>query len=806
MTTLSDIAVDDCKPSQPTIDRIGLFFCGLFGVLLPLVTLGVELCTRMCAEIFDPIPTPLHVGAIALVAVTNLLTLRALHASATAEKGGTWLAQLNAAAMGVGLFYSLWFAVLTPFAVVAVIFFGIGLLPLAPLLSLIVTWFLRCRLRRMARTTGSVIPGVWLAFFTGFGGLVALEMPGLAQAWAVATMAEEEIGQTDRAMWVLRHAVTETQLLRGCYSQLDGERDAVHGWLFGRTSLEKRQKVYYRVTGRPFNHRPAPERGWGFPGRGRSRDTHEWIWDNGLGGDAIGQRLKALTLIQSRLDGSIDGNAALGYLEWTLVFRNDHEFQQHEARALVQLPAGAVVSRLTLWIDGEEREAAFGGRSQVRQAYQAVVSQRRDPVLVTAKGPDRVLVQCFPIEPKGKEMKIRLGITLPLVVDGQDSARFVLPRVIEQNYSAAPGLTHTVWIESSQALSSGLPAYRTETPRSARHALCGELNPADFGSAAAGVVVKREPLVTGFWTQHPLDAGNVITQDFVRQAPPTGPVSIVLDGSADLASVVPVLADELARLPVTFPVRLSVAGDTVLTCPATDPRAAADWLRAQEFIGGQDATAALQAAIDGLGAPGGTLLWIHGMQPITWQNTAALEQNFMRRAGRIRLLALSAVPGPNLLLEKVAESPDLVVLPRLGYFKEDLIRTLDRLQNGSLVAVRKVHPAGGKTGTEVSSHLARLWAAEEVARLLAGGQGNREAAVSLAVKMQLVTAMSGAVVLENKQQYDAAGLQAVDPKTVPKVVPDGGSVLLMLATGLVLLHVLARRRGTLVHDVAASIN
>jgi hypothetical protein len=63
----------------------------------------------------------------------------------------------------------------------------------------------------------------------------------------------------------------------------------------------------------------------------------------------------------------------------------------------VQLPPGGVVSRLTLWVNGEEREAAFAGRSQTRQAYQQVVSRRRDPVLVTTAGRDRVLVQCFPV-------------------------------------------------------------------------------------------------------------------------------------------------------------------------------------------------------------------------------------------------------------------------------------------------------------------------------------------------------------------------------------------------------------------------
>ena len=790
---MDNIGAGANKATTSTIGGAGLVLCSLFGVLLPLVTLGVELVTGMCGEFFDPIPTPVHSAAIALVAAANGLALRSLFRASGQGPGRTWLVHLNAAALGVAFFYSLWFAFLTPFAVVAIIFFGLGLLPLSPLLSLIVAWFLRYRLRRAAGHSGSGFPRVWPVFFAAFGVMVAMDIPGLVQAWAIRAVAEvEPAPHQDRAMWVLRNAVSEDQLLRTCYPGRDGERDTVKNWLFGPVTVESCRKVFYRVTGWTFNQLPPPSQGRGFPGHETTRDTQEWVWDDSLGGEGVGQRLKALYLTESRLDGSIEGDAAIGYLEWTMVFRNDHEFQQREARALVQLPAGAVVSRLTLWINGEEREAAFGGRSQVRQAYQAVVNQRRDPVLVTAKGPDRVLVQCFPVEPKGKEMKIRLGITLPLVPNGDSAARFTLPRVIEQNYSPMNGMKHAVWIESSSELSSAQSAYRTETPRHARHALHGELSPAEFASYASDLVVKRDAMRGEFWTPHPLESGSVVTQRFVRQPAPAGPVSIVLDGSGALAPIIPELADELARLPATFSVTLRLAGDTVKTCPASEPQAVADWLRAQQFVGGQDAAIALQDAVSAFGAKGGTLLWIHGAQPESWHQSAALEQSLKRRAGAVRLIALPALSGPNVLLEKLGESPHLQVLPRTGYFKDDLARTLGRLQNGTVVAERALRPADEKTGTEVSSHLARLWAAEEVARMLAGGQQNREEAVKLAVRMQLVTAMSGAVVLETQQQYDAAGLKPVDPNTVPRV-PEAGSVLAGLIAAMLILVCFERR-------------
>ncbi len=94
-----------------------------------------------------------------------------------------------------------------------------------------------------------------------------------------------------------------------------------------------------------------------------------------------------------------------------------------------------MVSRLTLWIDGEEREAAFGGRSQVRRAYEQVVRRRRDPVLVSTCGPDRIQVQCYPVPADGGEMKLRLGITAPLEV-AEDGAAGTLPApaIVERNF------------------------------------------------------------------------------------------------------------------------------------------------------------------------------------------------------------------------------------------------------------------------------------------------------------------------------------------------------------------------------------
>jgi len=59
-------------------------------------------------------------------------------------------------------------------------------------------------------------------------------------------------------------------------------------------------------------------------------------------------------------------------------------------------------------------------------------------------------------------------------------------------------------------------------------------------------------------------------------------------------------------------------------------------------------------------------------------------------------------------------------------------------------------------------------------------------ATSLAVRYQLVTPVSGAVVLETAEQYRAAGLQPVDAGTVP-TIPEPEMVALLIVAGAFLI-------------------
>jgi hypothetical protein len=158
---------DDTPPQKfPAVPGIGLL---LWGVVLPVVTLVLELATRMCTgAFFDPVPTWWHVVLVAIVPIINLSIWVRLRAGARVDHG--WFVWLNSIAAGVSAIYTLFFLPLMLPGVIAVIWFGIGLLPWSPFIALISTLKLRRYLtlstpkpRRKWRLAAGMVVGVGLA-------------------------------------------------------------------------------------------------------------------------------------------------------------------------------------------------------------------------------------------------------------------------------------------------------------------------------------------------------------------------------------------------------------------------------------------------------------------------------------------------------------------------------------------------------------------------------------------------------------------------------------------------------------------
>ncbi|HEY9870257.1 MAG TPA: VIT domain-containing protein [Candidatus Obscuribacterales bacterium] len=778
----------------------------VFGVILPIVTLAVEMALRLCQVIFDPIPSIWHVVLIMTVPLGNFLVWRTYVNRGSGHPGLVGFA--NGMAIGVSLIYTIIFVPLLVVSLIAIFFMGIGVLCWAPLLSFLSAIFGRFWLKgaapqAFAQSRMATLFGFVAAIVCLFGA----ELPSSLTRIGMQMAASPDTSA--RGVQFLRAAGDRDTMLRMCYDRTGRATDLL-GFLAtlpDPTTPEEARRIFYRVTGLPFNAAPLPASVW--RGSRAVVETDVFELDTDQGGDAVGGIAKGLALTGSQIDASVDADAALAYLQWTLTFKNKSTWQR-EARMQLALPPGGVVSRLTLWVNGQEKEAAFAARSDVRRAYEQVVRRRRDPVLVTTAGPDRVLVQCFPVPPQEKgEMKIRLGITAPLLLEGTGRALLPMPRLLERNFQVACG--HSTWIESHQPLASRTEALVAEHPGDKLHALRGTV-PHDELEEGVAVRADRAPDVRAAWSDDILEKGKeIVLQTFSRTAPVCPKrLVLVIDGSGGMDSrrkgISDALREVLHFVPDTTETIVFFASDNLqVLSPLAPDKArehltrAVNQLGTLSFVGGQDNVAALEKAWEvAAKSPNSAILWIHAAQPALLSPATGLRQRLSRRASGPQLYDLQVVPGPNRIVEALDGLSAVHSLPSLSGITEDLKLAVCRWY-GLVDELRPVRTrtaaaqaptrAGGAVKT--SSHLARLWAHDRILKDLANNK--LEDAVSVATAYQLVTPVSGAVVLETKDDFQRAGLKPVDESTVP-TIPEPETWLLLAAAGAFLLVFLWRSR------------
>jgi hypothetical protein len=797
-------ATSTANPAEQGKPRSGGFWRGLLlllGVLVPAATLVIEGATGMCAAaFFDPLPTWWHAVLVAFVPVGNGLLWLAWRRQLPAWANR--LGWINGAVVGVSAYYTVIYIPLLLPGLLAIIWFGFGLLPLAPVLALASACVMRRSYRREVLGAAARLRGFWPGLALGLLALLAVESGNIATRVGLNLAASEIAEEQLPGIRLLRGFGDRDRLLRACYGYTRGAAQMdFWAWVIPgstRVQPEKARAIYFRVTGRAFNLEPAPRLR---TARGAWAEVNEWTWDGDHGGDKVGGRIKGLDLHSSRLDVVTDPAAAWSYSEWTMEFRNE-SLREREARAQVLLPPGGVVSRLTLWVNGEEREAAFAGRSLTKEAYrQVAVRQRKDPVLVTTSGPDRVMMQCFPVPANGGVMKIRMGVTAPLVLDNIERGTLRLPCFLERNFTIRKGFTHALWAQSPGLLSGGNPALAPEISTNGAATLRGSLNDTELSSPAALLTVHRKTPARVAWAKDTLGGGQFIRQTIVEEpVSPPSRVAFVIDGSAGMKPHWDAILKAISALPAGQDVAVLVAheaedgGEPVVRFDRS--AGAAGWARIQP-VGGQDDVPALRRAWEHAASQrGAVVVWIHGPQPMLMDSVEPLMQLIERSPRGPTLYELQTEPGPDQVLDQL-EGLTLAPVMRRGSVESDLVGLVNVLQSSTnrLVLRRELAASEGEAkrgeALATSQHLARLWAADEVKRLRSERKADKAAA--LAAAHQLVTPVSGAVVLESQAQYRQTGLQPVDPQTVP-TIPEPSTLWLVLSGALLLVGWRARRR------------
>ncbi|MES2709021.1 MAG: VIT domain-containing protein [Verrucomicrobiota bacterium] len=782
------------------------------GLWWPLVVFAFEVVTRGCAGVlFDPMPDLPHHLLVLLVPLATWLFLRAAREGAAPglRKTVPWLA---GAGLAAATYYMLCFLPVTPFALIGVIAWGVGLLALAPVFAFTALLRIRWRFRKYGspRDRRGVSAGFWITAAL----VLLLELPGMVTAVAVGSVARPDVasGGWAPATRLVRRFGSERVLLRACYGRENamGGMQMLTSTLIGWTSArdlsssgrgiqdgksQAARDLYFRVTGKPFD--------------GESDDPGISPWfhtifntrrnfqiDTDRGGTRVAGRIPGLSLGEGRMDWHCAEAPGLTWGEWTMTFKNDGAAPQ-EARCRIALPPGGFVSRVTLWVNGQPQEAAYSTVSKVRAAYQAVaVVERRDPVLVTQPDEGSVLVQAFPV-PAGGQLKTRITFTVPAGLD----SRVWLPVLLERNFEIPPAAPLPLWVQADHGTLE-LPA--AGNPRT----VLEEGSPTVTASLTAADITGQGLFFT--WTHQ--EAPVVFGEDpfaapesgiVVRTAGPPevfkpGAVAWVIDTSGPLAGQGTAIEEAVRKM--------SVPGQTAVFLPG---EADAELITVMDggipklkFEGGRDNTPALLAAMEWLrGKPGATLIWIHGPQPLLNVSREGMDQLLQRSVSAMTLMDVPVIPGENRISAAFSGRDHLTVLPvrhagGQGQGKDggagDLAASLQAAcrQRGGKFTTQAAGTAPPEGAVRTDDSLARWRACLEAFRL---GSGNPAAASALAASHQIVTPWSGAVVLERSEDYARNGLTQSDvamAQQIPSIPEPSGVLLLLMSAG----HFLFRRR------------
>lgn len=398
------------------------------------------------------------------------------------------------------------------------------------------------------------------------------------------------------------------------------------------------------------------------------------------------------------------------------------------------------------------------------------------------------MMQCFPVPPNGGEMKVRIGITAPLVSESDEQTALRLPYFCERNFDVPDETRHSVWVESKRPLRVANPSLKLDRAKSGVFAVRGTLSNAEL-SEEETAIGSFWGLLLPTWTEDLLNPERyLILQMPGAEDNPPQRVVFVVDGSRAMSDCLPEIADAFLKLPQGIEFSLIFAGDEVVELSA-------EQLRKAKCIGGSDNTAALIRAWDvAAEKDNSAIVWIHGPQPILLGTADELVQRWERRPDGPVLYDLQAQHGPNRITEKLDGLQAVKSVPRLGNLGSDLERLFSSWVDAPLPLRRErlertsVSVVGFKP---TSSHLARLWARDEALRLLA--ERKRDDAIKLAAAYHLVTPVTGAVVLETQEQYQRAGLQPVNANSVP-TIPEPETWVLMVVVGIVLIWAVYRRK------------
>ncbi len=733
-----------------------------FGVILPMLAMTLELWTHTLARYyFDPFPSVYHVVLFTLIPLSNLMAYLSGRMDLTRYYAP--MALFSGMAMGIGVLYTLMFLSVTPTMCIAILAFGIGLLGLAPLLSLPCTWFAGktvCAFAHRQRAYFDAHQVEHIGHLIVLVMVIAVELPSTLTRVHLGEATESD--KSHEAVSWLRKYGNQEVMLRACYER-SGRATDVLGTLYEHAhpiTVEQAREIFYQVTGKAFNSVPIPASARStIQKTGMVSDIagvnatveDEFDLDADIAGEAVSGIARGLSVKGSALVGTIDNDGAIAKMEWIMSLENSSKYDR-EARAKLLLPPGAVVTGAKIVINNIEREATIMTRSVAREIYRQNIIAKKDPLLVSMSGMDRVLIQCFPVRPMSKA-DVKLTIVAPISINGSGTGSLELPAFEERNFVLEGPVTLT--FDSKAPIKCDAAAVKIDA---AKPLIFNATIDGSQLSRFNGIVnVERDRQCHRTWC-HDRFTGNAYVVERVLQ-PQTYPVPqslyVVVDGSEAMQAYRQQIVDGLKTLNPGMKVQLQVVGDeTRVLCRETSASSpefntALNALNASDFQGGQRDDLALKNCMEQSFKSNGAVLWIHACQPMSSVAGDVVKQYLKAESKTPRLYDLQVATGPNEILSGIDSNPSLIRVKHTGNLKQDLDTLFNETWKGqtSDALDQYLHHLGdgpSEPGHETISELAQLQGYEQI--LKENQAGNEQRAIHIAQQYHLVSPVSSAIV------------------------------------------------------------
>lgn len=476
-------------------------------------------------------------------------------------------------------------------------------------------------------------------------------------------------------------------------------------------------------------------------------------YDAFLARQVVGDSIKGFSLKRSQLSGLINARSLTANLDWTFVLKNGSNAAQ-EARAEIALPPGAVVSNMTLWIDGKPVNATITTTTQARGAYTEVVTGQRDPALVTYLGKGRVLVQCYPVMP-GKETKVSLSMAAPLKLDSGTKSSLTLPRLVASNFSA--GKSHSLRFNSAEELSLAAAGLKEMKSLSSGHVYVGEMKEQDQKNTGLSLSASRPMTLGAFAAKDQVGGGYAV--ETVKEVPNQVPKNlvVVVDGSSKVKEYRKDLTEMLKRVAKLMPTTVLLADNDQVEGPEpVSVEKAIKKLNESNFQGGHDNLPAVVKAAEIAGdQEQPAVLWVHGPQP------AFNEEIYITTPGASKPtyyeLALDdGWTNSSQFFKNHRDIGPMNPILRSGNLESDLNRFLEQWQPGGhhysvqLFKMSEKPDCNILTGQE-ALNLSTLVAAQTCKQLI--NVRSLSEAAKLATNYHIVSPITSGVVLENQSDY-----------------------------------------------------